>query len=152
MDYAHIIIAIVAIWGAGLSTYTLIRNIIKEKPRIKVKITFGVLAQGSHLSPRMLFLEANNVGKPAVTLSSCGLRLPKTANQFLLFIPLGSNKRLPCKLSPWENLTVWMKEASIMQNLKSSGFKNAVKVHGFYKDTVGNLYISKPIKLKLNKY
>lgn len=149
MDYTQILIAIVALWGAALSTYTLTINIRKEKTRVKVDLKFGFLTYGPDLSSQMLFLEAANIGNKEVTMSSCALRLP--TKQTLVFLDPQTNKKLPHKLPPGESLSVWSTESDITERLRSAGFKNAVKIRGVYRDAIGNSYISKSKKLPLGK-
>ncbi|MHA1228773.1 MAG: hypothetical protein ACTSPV_18760 [Candidatus Hodarchaeales archaeon] len=67
MNWAQLIIAIAAIWGAVLSTYTDIRNFIKEKWRIKVELSYGLLTHDPQLS-KMLLLKAVNIGNQTVNL------------------------------------------------------------------------------------
>ncbi|MCK4418330.1 hypothetical protein KAV79_00800 [Candidatus Aerophobetes bacterium] len=77
MNYIQIIIAIVAIWGAGLSTYTAIRNSIKEKFRIKVELGSGFLT-----GDKIAFLKAANIGNRPVTLSSCEFSVKPTIKEY----------------------------------------------------------------------
>lgn len=150
MNIAQIIITVAAIWGAGLSTYTLINNRTKDKPKIKAKLTFGFLTSGPQLSSQMLFLEAANIGNRIVTLSSCGLRLPPRGKRVMIFVKPGGGEELPCEVAPGKNLTVWVEESEIAQDLKSNGFNNTVKISGFYKDAIGNSYTSKSVKFPIN--
>jgi len=149
MDFSQIMIAIAAIWGAVLSTYTAIRSFSKEKPKIKVKLSYGFLAYGPDLSPQMLLLEAANVGRWTVTLSSCGLTLPSRITPFMTFIKPQSNKEFPCELSPGKNLLVWMEKSELSENLRSHRFRDTIKIRGVYKDAVGNSYTSKSLKFSI---
>ena len=48
MNIYQIIIVLVAIWGASLSTYIAIRSFKKEKPQIRVDLSYSSLLNGSH--------------------------------------------------------------------------------------------------------
>lgn len=150
MNLNQTIIAIVAIWGVGLSTYIAIRNFKKEKPKIKVGLSDGILVHGPQISPPMLLLEAANIGKCTVTLSSCGLKLPSKNMPFMVFVRPGCHQGLPYELIPGKNFLVWMEKSDIINELKSHNFKSSIKISGVYKDAVGNSYTSKSLNYKLN--
>ena len=151
MNIYQIIIALAAIWGAGLSSYIAIRNFGKEKPRIKVKLSNGFLVSDNYQSsPPMIFLEAANIGTFDITLSSCGLKLPSKNMPFMVFVRPGCHQGLPYELIPGKNFLVWMEKSDIINELKSHNFKSSIKISGVYKDAVGNSYTSKSLNYKLN--
>jgi len=151
MNIYQIIIALAAIWGAGLSSYIAIRNFGKEKPRIKVKLSNGFLVSDNHqLSPPMIFLEAANIGTFDITLSSCGLKLPSKNMPFMYFTEPGGPQKLPYELGPRKNFRAWMKRSDIINDLQSHNFKATIKISGIFEDAVGNSYTSKTLNFKLN--
>jgi len=151
MGHTQIIIAIVAIWGASLSTYTAIRNFIKDKFRVKVELGYGILPYGPQYSKTVL-LKAANIGNRTVTLSSRELKAkPPTKEKIELTLtdPEGT-VQLPCELAPGKSLHAWKKESDIIEGLRNSGFKGIAKIFGVYRDAIGNSYKSKPLKIKIN--
>jgi len=81
MNIYQIIIVLVEIWGASLSTYIAIRSFKKEKPQIRVDLSYGSLLNGSQETP-FFFLAAAYIGNRTVALSSCGLKLPSKESLF----------------------------------------------------------------------
>jgi hypothetical protein len=56
MDWTSTLIAIVALYGAVLSTYTLVLNRRERSRVLKVEIANGFLPRGPELGPPMLFI------------------------------------------------------------------------------------------------
>ena len=70
MDWAALITALVALYGAALSTYTLVSSRHDKRRRVKVELSTGFLVHGPDLSTYMLFIGVSNPGHIPVTLQS----------------------------------------------------------------------------------
>lgn len=151
MNWAGIIIAIVALYGAVLSTYTLVVQLRKDMFRIRVKISMGFLtfALGS-TSDSMIFLSASNPGQKETTLSTQGFLLPDK-NQ-LIFPNPQTNVTFPYRLLPGRNCQIWIEAREIARTLKSRNFSGKVKLIGFYRDQVDKVYKSKPYEFDVDDW
>jgi hypothetical protein len=145
-----ILTAIVALYGAILSTYTFIVQRRDAKPAVKTKLTNGFLDLGHDLSNPMFLIEAANDGNHVVTLSSVGMILPDK-RQLILTRPR-SNIQLPYELKPGTNCTVWIEIVEVAHRLREQGFRGKVKLVGFYLAQTGVKYKSKPYKLDIDSW
>jgi hypothetical protein len=137
-----IITAVVACYGAILSTISIISS-RREKSRIvKVKISSGFLASGPRLSETMIFIGASNPGQRTVTLSLPYLQLPGN-NQVLIF-QNNSNVTFPHELSEGKSCTAWIEARQLGQLLHEKQYAGKIKLVGVYPDLVGTDYKSKP--------
>lgn len=146
MDSTDIITALVALYGAILSTVVAVREWRAKRPRIRVKTSMGFLdlARGN-VSDAMVFVEAANPGQKPVTLSSVGFILPFKGKVFLRQ-PQGS-VRIPCELAPESACQVWINARELGQLLRSHGFSGKLKLVGFYGDQVGRTHKSKAFEV-----
>jgi hypothetical protein len=130
----------IAVYGAILSTITLVWNIynnLQDKPKIKVKAKFGFLDFGGKLSEIKLIITAVNKGKRFVHLSSMGLRSGK--EDLLNLHPYG----LPCELKEGHSHSEWF-EADKLKNRKYD--------FAWFRDATGKIYKSQNINKKLETY
>lgn len=138
----EIITALVALYGAILSTVVAVREWRAKTPRVRVKTSMGFLDLGlGNVSDAMVFVEAANPGQRPITLSSVGFILPLERKVYLRQ-PQGS-MRIPCELAPESACQVWIDARELAQLLRSNGFSGKVKVLGFYGDQVGRTHKSK---------
>jgi hypothetical protein len=151
MDWTNIITAVVALYGAVLSTYMFITQLRKEKFRIKVKITMGFMSfvSGS-TSNAMVFLSASNPGQKAVVLSAQGFMLPDKRS--MVFPNAQTNVTFPYELLPAKSCQIWIEAREIAETLKSHGFSKKVKLIGFYRDQLDKVYKSKPYKFDIDEW
>ena len=73
-----IITIILAIYGALLTTYTIIMKRREHKREIKVFLQYGLSVTAS--PEKLVLIEAKNTGGKSVLLNSVGLILPKKEN------------------------------------------------------------------------
>ena len=78
MEWTTIITAVVAVYGAALSTYTMIQDRKEKRRQIRMKPSNGMLTFGPELSPAMLLIEATNPGNRTVILDTAGIFLHLT--------------------------------------------------------------------------
>jgi len=144
-----IIMAIVALYGAALSTYNAIQQRKEKKPSIKVSQGIGMITDAmGGLSDAMIVLTAANTGHIPVTLASAGLFLPNS--QQMIFPPLALNVRFPYELVPGKSCRIYREATSIVKSIKEQQYNGKIDVVVFFQDEVGNTYKSKKTKLDLD--
>jgi hypothetical protein len=145
---SELITALVALYGAILSTIAFIRQNRDRKPRVKVTMSLGLVfhqLQGS--SGTQLIVEAANSGQVNITIGSWSIRYPgkkKLFDQLALVSP-----QLPAELSPGQKVTICMEYARLRNSLLKHGYSRKVKVRGEVVDGLGNRYLSKPTVVNL---
>jgi hypothetical protein len=141
--------AIVAIYGALLSTYTFVAHQIEKKPKMRVKISTGLsfMPDGT-ASPSMVYLTASNIGQRPITLSSYGFQLP---NKMTMFSPrlLPWVQPLPHELLPGTSYRMSLYASALAQSAKEQGYSQKVILIGWYEDAVSRKYKSKAFRLTL---
>ena len=149
MVFYYIIIALVAIYGAALSTFTFIANRKEKTQRIKVKLEMGFLAYGPELSSRHFILSALNTGSKTIRLNSIGIFLPNNL-KYAIIRPQG-DVQFPYDLAEGNKCQVWEKRKNILQSLKENGFSGKVKLVGYYRSALDVVYKSKPFIFDMNE-
>ena len=148
MDWVASITALVALYGAVLSTYTLVCSRRDKQRQVKVELSTGFLATGPDLSAAMLFIGVSNPGHITVTLNIPGIQLPN--RETLVFPDPLSDVLFPHELPPGNKCTVWTPLADLAERLKEKGFSGKVKLVGFCTDAVGTTYKGKRWKLNVD--
>lgn len=140
MDWTTGVTAVVALYGAGLSTYTLIQNRKEKQRQISVKLSNGFLTYGPELSPAMLLIEATNPGDRTVVLNTVGLSLPD--GKTVAFPNPQSTVCFPYPLQEGNSCMVWTPLKELAQQLSQKGYSGKVRLVGFYRDQLGTVYRS----------
>jgi hypothetical protein len=149
MDLTDIIIAVVALYGAGLSTYTLIQNNKEKRRQLKVHITkrFPVSKEGQVLKPDGIIIHIKNPGYKKVTVVDSQIMLPK--EEVLIFpSPIG-NIRFPYEIEEGKDCVVSIELQKVISGANELGYSGDVKLKAKVIDGAGDRYISKKA-LKLN--
>ena len=150
VDLIAPITALVAWYGAVLSTYTLISNRLDKRRRIKVKLSKGIMPNDADLPITMLFIRVSNPGHIPVTAQCPGIQLPnKKGTWNAIYQP--SDVSFPHELNPGQACTVWTPLAVFANQLKGEGFSGEVKLVGFCKDAMGTVYKGKRWKFNVDK-
>ena len=140
MEWVGIITALVALYGAALSTYTLVRNQREKRRQVRVKLSNGVLTYGPELSPAMLLIEATNPGNRTVILNTMGILLPD--GKTVVFPQPESNVTFPHRLEEGNSCLAWTPMKDFAKRLRQTSYSGAVNLVGFYRDQIGNEYKS----------
>jgi len=130
-------VLLLAIYGAVLSTIGIIWKIYSDRPKIKVKASFGLIDYGGRIDDKSFLVGVVNRGRRPVTLSSVGIRAGKEDMIHLKTIGL------PKELGEGKSHTEWFKIDSLRG--KDCDF-------AWYRDATGKLYKSKSIRQKLKNY
>ena len=132
---------VVAWYGAivaTLSAFILFLNYLRDRGRIKVKLSQGFLAYGSNLGKDVqLFIEAINVGRRPVTLTSVGFSL-KNGKQLVIIKPEPIN--FPYELQEGKSIQVWVDKNDIFQSVPREKTKITC---AWYRDATGKIYKTK---------
>src|SRR5258708_38423807 len=73
--WSFIIPTVLAIYGAGLSTYIAFTARREKRHQLQVAISHGFLVAGPHLGPTRVMVVASNSGHRPIVLQSAGMRL-----------------------------------------------------------------------------
>jgi len=130
-------ILLLAVYGAILSTIGIIWKIYSDRPRIKVKASFGLIYYEDKVGSTSFLVGIVNKGRRSVTLSSVGIRAGK--DDLLHLKTIG----LPKELGEGKSHTEWFK----IDTLRGKDCDFA-----WYRDATGKLYKSKSIRQKLKNY
>ena len=107
MKRSEIITAIIAVYGAVLSTIAIVRQLISDRVKVKLTVSRNMEMVGD---PRyggmtLTILEATNVGRRPVTITKFGaIRLYPNKN----FAAFDSQPQLPCEITESKYITsIW---------------------------------------------
>lgn len=153
VTWTDIITALVAAYGSILATYTAVARWREKRARINVKISLGLITQGSlsdSSEPRVI-LSASNPGSKAITLSSWDFALPNGKH---LASPnkWGADGQLPHELAPETSYRVWVEAKELAREMKTEGYSDKAKIVGFYRDQVGRTHKSKPFEFDVEDW
>ena len=142
VTWPQIITAIVAVYGAIMSTITFIIN-RKEKIR-QISVTFSngsLVYTSNNRSDLMLFITVANPGNRPVTINVPRIRLPN--KRTFVFPNPQSNVNFPHRLEDGADCVIWIDMELLARQLKSSGFKGRIKLIAEVNDATGKIYSSK---------
>lgn len=150
MTWTDIITAVVALYGAVLSTVIGVLACRARRPNIKVEVSEGAvgLPMGGW-SKHMIFVNAVNAGHKAITLAMVGVILPDGER---ITIPMPSPYvTFPYELVPEKQCKVATPAAKLAANLKAKRFPEKVSLVGYYDDEVGRRHKGKPFIFDTSK-
>ena len=150
IDWTKVVTALVAIYAAILSTYTLLSSRKEKKRQIKVELSFGFRVFGPKLGPTSLLITASNPGYRTVTLTGVGIRLPDNRQAILPNPP--SDVQFPYDLPEGKHCTAWFDAKELAATLRREGFAGKVKLVGFYRDALGTVYASNRLRFNMAKW
>jgi len=142
-----IVTAVVAAYGAVLSTVAILQNRRKSQRRLVIGLSHGLLTFGPRLSDDHILISVANDGVLPVTVRSIGIRLPdgKTA----IIPPDQGEFRAPYELAPGQGGNFWVSTNEFLASLKEKGYRGQVRIRGVVGDAVGTQFISKPMCLTI---
>ncbi len=143
-----IVAAIVALYGAILSTITYRASRRDKRRVIGARLSYGFLTFGPKLSDPHLLLHASNPGQVPVTLRSAVVVLP---DKWQAIVPPGQGEsRLPLELAPGAGCTFWLDAREIAGALRQRGYAGKVRIHCEFGDATGENHRSKPFKFDID--
>jgi len=144
---------LIAVYGAILSTYSVLSRRQEQKRKLKVLLEYGVtlnpLSQAR--PPLMLILSALNTGKKTVTLTMMGLILPTKDKKYFDFLRPNSYVCFPHDLLEGKSCSVYIEPKELADGLKQEGYSGKISLKGYYKDALGGKYESKSVIFDIEK-
>lgn len=141
---------IIAFYGAILSTILLIWKIVtyylEIKPRLKVELKYGVGETLLGVTPPLIYINAANIGKTPVTLSSVGFDLGSQMN--LIF---KQNTELPKRLEEGENYIFYREIDVLKSELQNQDPIFQIPRYAWVRDQTGREYRSKNIEKAIKR-
>lgn len=142
-DLATAITAVVALYGAGLATYTAVTHRRATQRLLKARLTLNVL--GDRPEPRTVFiLSAANAGQRVVKIQSAMIRFPDGRQFMPLDPPLGNY--LPCELHEGQNLNIPIDIGLVVQALQEAGYHHRVGLRAEFRDMLDERHVSRPLR------
>ncbi len=150
INWGNVLTAILGIYGAILTTYTIYKQRKDKKPNVKTSISMGFMTGGFGASELFLFVKAANHGETPVVLSSWQLILPHKRQ--LIYPNANGQSHLPFALEQNRNYQVWVPVKVIARSLNKYGYKNKINIKAVYFDELENKYISKDFKFDIKEW
>jgi hypothetical protein len=142
-----VVLFLLAIYGAALSTFNWRQAVGRERRRILVKATTAMPTYGSQLGPAFACLEAINIGHRVVTVATLVFELADTKERIY---PMESNTfpglpdtQLPVALSDGQSAKVYLAHRQLADALLSHG-RGTTKLVPVCVDSVGGVYRGEP--------
>ncbi|MGB2964229.1 MAG: hypothetical protein WBB69_09605 [Anaerolineales bacterium] len=151
MDWTKTATAIVAIYGAIISTYTLYRQYKARHAQIEVELNY-YLPSNRPVNAWSINLRAKNKSQFKVILNSIGFILPERKvhlptgwkdGKFLETFHHSRQQELPIELEPHSSYETKVPAWDFAQSISRKGFKESIKVCAFFVDGLGNKHKSK---------
>lgn len=141
----------IALYAAGLSTYTWYVQRRDRRPQVKSVMEYAVIPPGI-VDPGedLVAFTASNPGDRLVVLTSHHLSVPGKQNLHTFDHTLPGD-RLPCELQPGQKCTLLRKLETLKEGLREAGFRGKVKVRSVFVDATGNRYCSKSFTLDVDE-
>jgi hypothetical protein len=144
---------LIAVYGAILSTYSVLSRRQEQRPKLKVLLKYGItidpLSQAR--SPLKFILSALNTGKKTITLDIVGLILPTKDKKYFDFYYPNSPVHFPYDLLEGKSCSVYIELKELANDLKQEGYSGKISLKGYYKDAIDRKYESKSVKFDIEK-
>jgi len=159
LNWAEIVIAIVAIYGAVIATYNFVIYRRVTSRGIKVTLEYASTCSLKGLITSKTYDEQ----KPnlAVTITNSGTRPitvqlpfflhPDNKGKLIAFEPV-SSIQFPSELTEGDFGMTWWEGNEIANGLRDAGFSGMCNLVACCKDSVDITYRSKPLKFDINRY
>lgn len=145
-----IVTVLIAIYGAGLSTYTHIARSRERRRVLKVSIKEGAVGLGGKLGDWSLIFAISNPGFMPIVLSSIALLLPD-GKTVVFFRPQGT-ANLPHELAPGRQCQFWTGLFDLAVELSHQGYKGLVRLKLRVTDETDCEHLSKGYTLNIEQW
>lgn len=151
ISWSDLATTLVAVYGAALATYTLIHDRRDKRRVIVVKSHIAIpVYQGRGAGDPLFMINAVNPGSRTVHLAGAGFRIGRKKG-FALFQPQGDVK-FPHALEEGKSCSVWLESRDLAQQLMELGYIGKQTLRGYFQDSVGTQYFSKPVKFNVDEW
>ena len=158
MTVRDFITLLVAVYGAFLSTFALVRQTLRERPKLVVRLSPRSIDPVMHWKSGFnlqgfYFLEGVNTGEKDIVLNNFGVNVRGLQEKdlgriisdklFLLLEPQKSSfPGTPLTLKPGEKISFAVDVTELQKVLTRSSKKRWWRVRGFFEDSLGRRYWS----------
>ena len=150
LSWPTILTALVAVYGAGLATYTAVSSYLRNRRHIKVELSLGIMAPAIGNTSTVLLITASNPGDKPVTANSITLELPDRKHAILPHYP--GSAQLPKELLPGQALTVYVDAHDFSKDTRDSGYSGTVRLRARCYEATGQLFKSKKLKYSIESW
>ena len=115
-----------------------LHRIFLDRPRLKIKASYGFKVFDGGKSPPMLIVSVVNIGRRPIKLNATGLRLSHKKGD-VTRNPDWDEPRLPKMLNEFEDHVTYFDIDGVRQKLKELGVDARI-AFGYYRDAADNLH------------
>lgn len=141
MDTSILLNFILGAYGAGLTTYNIVKANKEKSRRLSVKISYGIPTYGDRLGDQGILVTIANPGNRTVTVGSPCIKLPDDSS-IVLLEPLGPYN-FPLELLEGKNCMAYAGLDGVKQTLIEHGYTRKIKLKANVEDGAGKEYWSK---------
>jgi hypothetical protein len=136
-----------AIYGAVLSTWNLVKAILKDRRAVRVTVGSKIPVFNGQFGTAWAHIEATNIGQRPVTISMIALEVEGGGRLFDMqnaSYPGMENTALPITLADGQTARLHLACADIAQALISKALTGKSKITPVCEDTAGGIHRGKP--------
>jgi hypothetical protein len=144
LESKDIITFVIALYGAGLSTFNLFDSLKKEKRRIVVSCepTFYAYPDGN-VGTQQTSIKIANHGQRAVVVNAPKLRMPN--GKFMFLAGADGAKKFPKRLEDGDSVSLTIPDSEISKTLVRAGYSGNVKLRPQCTDQTERRYRGKAL-------
>ena len=142
-----IVTLVIALYGAILSTIKIVSDHRTLTRKIRVKLSYSLIANGNIVSPTMLAITVINPAHRPVTVTSASLLLPD--GRLLVLTHVDSLPATLTEQSP--KVDIFKSTRALAFDLEKADFSGEIKLRGYVQTATGEIFKSKPIKFSIEK-
>lgn len=138
-----ILLAVIAFYGAILSTFNWRQAIKRDRRSLVVKLQTTIPYFGAELESPLCEVRVTNTGHRPVTVTTIALALPNGAQIFSIadaHLPWIRNTSLPAALTDGESASIYIAYNAIGEGLMQRGYTDKVQVTAVCEDSTGTVY------------
>lgn len=138
VGWPTVITAIVAVYGALLSTWNAISNWKVKRRQLRVEVTRGFVAVDN--PTLMILLKTSNPGHTPLMLGHAGFVCPKGLD--LIAPKLSGEAQLPHELKEGNGCAFWVDPSELAEVLRRNGKSGTVHMNAYFEDGLGKRHYS----------
>lgn len=141
MMQADTLTLIIAVYGAILSTFIIIWRLYEwfhqTKPRLRIKINLGLIAQGKSVSSEQIIVDASNIGEVVITVVETSFVLPGYK-----LIVRHTSPPLPAELREGKKITFWVEIEEFKKRIRQHRIPKG-EIKAYVRDATDHTYQKK---------
>ena len=144
VTWPTILTAVVALYGAGLSTYNAFSTYIKNRRHLIIKLSFGLTSPSTQKSLKAIFVKVANPSEKNITINSIVLVMPDCNQALLPHLP--GSTTLPHDLAPGKDCVIFADAENFAHDLFENGYRGTIKIKAKCFEATGKEYLSNRLK------